>query len=436
MRALIRFLCIVLLTAFAGGNAWAFTVQTVTSPGGISAWLVESHSIPIISMNFAFDGGAGLDSPGKEGTANFLTGMMDEGAADMDGPTFRAARDRISMNLSFDADADNFTGSLTILSRNRDEAFALLAKAVQAPHQDPEAMERMRQTYLQSIANAQKDQNTIASQAWLAMAFPGHVYGRPLSGTSESVNAITAADVKAMHQTLFSRRNLKISVAGDIDAATLGRLLDQVFGPLPDKPVPQPFSHTSIAQGPQSKTIAYDGPQSAIIFGGPGIAGDDPGYYAASLLFEMLGGDASFARLNQAVREERGLTYGINFSNNSARLADFSIGFFTTNNATSGEAMRVVTEELKRLAAEGVTEKELKSAKTYSNGSYVLRFDSNAAISASLLAQQLAGLPPTHAATRAAKINAVTVADVNAQARKLLDPSKLLVVVVGQPQGM
>ena len=103
--------------------ARAIEIQEVTSPGGIKAWLVQSPTIPLIAMNFAFEGGAALDPAGKEGLANFLTGMLDEGAGDLDSKIFQAKASDLAMKMSFSSDLDSFEGSFQTLSRNRDEAF-------------------------------------------------------------------------------------------------------------------------------------------------------------------------------------------------------------------------------------------------------------------------------------------------------------------------
>ncbi len=100
-------------------SANAIEIREVTSPGGIKAWLVENKSIPLIAMQFSFEGGSTSDPVGKEGTANFITGMMDEGAGDLDSATFQARRDELAVRISFDSGMDQFEGSLQTLSKNR-----------------------------------------------------------------------------------------------------------------------------------------------------------------------------------------------------------------------------------------------------------------------------------------------------------------------------
>ena len=110
--------------------AHAIEIKEVTSPGGIKAWLVESKTIPLIAMEFSFEGGSTSDPIGKEGTAHFITGMLDEGAGDLDGNTFQSRRDELAVKIGFNSGTEQFEGSLQTLSKNKEAAFVLLKKAV------------------------------------------------------------------------------------------------------------------------------------------------------------------------------------------------------------------------------------------------------------------------------------------------------------------
>jgi len=416
--------------------AAAVTIQEVKSPGGITAWLVEDHTIPLIAMQFAFAGGSTSDPEGKEGAAHFLTGMLDEGAADMDSPTFQARREELAMRLSFDDDQDRFTGNFQTLSRNRDAAFALLKAALTAPHFDAEPMERVRQQFLVSVRDEAKDPGTMASRQWLAMAAPGHAYGRNPHGTEATIQAMTTDDLRATHQRLFTRKGLLISVVGDMDAATLARTLDDVFGALPDTDPPAPPALLTVPEGPMLKVTDMDMPQSIILFGGAGLLRSDKDFIPAYVMNQILGGGGLGSRLSSVVREKNGLTYGIDTGLLPLRRGGLFFGSFSTRNDKAGEAMALVKQELQRMAKDGPTAQELEQATTYLTGSYALRFDSNAKIAGQLLAIQQDNLGIDYINRRNALVEAVTIAQVKEQAQRLLHADKLLVSVVGKPQGL
>src|SRR5690606_27517193 len=108
----------------------AAKIQRVTSPGGITAWLVEEHTVPLISVEFAFRGGSSQEEAAKSGTANLLSGLLDEGAGDLDAQAFQERLETSAVELRFDASRDSFDGSLKTLVDKSDEAFELLRLAV------------------------------------------------------------------------------------------------------------------------------------------------------------------------------------------------------------------------------------------------------------------------------------------------------------------
>ncbi|MBL8907125.1 MAG: insulinase family protein [Rhizobiales bacterium] len=416
--------------------ARAVDIQEVTSPGGIKAWLVQSPTIPLIAMNFAFKGGAALDPPGKEGLANFLTGMLDEGAGDIDSKTFQTMASDLAMKMSFSSDRDSFEGSFQTLSRNRDEAFRLLKLALTSPRFEEEPMERVRGQFLVSARLDLEEPEKMASRAWMKRTFGDHPYGRESDGTPESLARITTQDLRDLHARLFTRQGLLISVVGDIDAETLKTLLDDTFGALPDHPPPAQPAEALAAPGPSLEVIDRDMPQSIMVFGGPGIRRDDPDFIPAYIMAEILGGGGLGSRLTEEVREKRGLTYGVSLGLYPLDYAGLVLGSLGTRNEKAGEALEVVKSVMKRFAEEGPTQRELDEAKTYLTGSYPLRFDSNTKIARQLLAIQQDDLGIDYIKRRNAMIEAVTLDQVKAQAKRLIDPGKMIVTVVGRPKGL
>ncbi|HUF44414.1 MAG TPA: pitrilysin family protein [Aestuariivirgaceae bacterium] len=411
-------------------------IQSVTSPGGITAWLVEDDTIPLIAMNFSFSGGASVDSDDKAGLANFLSGMLDEGAGDLDSEAFQRRIDELSVRMSFRAQRDHFTGSLQTLSQTRDEAFGLLRLALTAPRFDAEPLQRVRGQILLGILQDNEDPDHIANQAWMRAMFADHPYGRPVEGTAETVNAIQAVDLEALRQRLFARQRLRIAVVGDIDAETLKRLLDDTFGALPATSGVAEVAEATPVPGPRIDVIERNIPQSVIRFGHGGIKRDDPDFIPAFMVNSILGGGGFGSRLMQEVREKRGLVYSVFSSLQPMRRAGLVFGGAATMNERAAETVAVVREELERMAVEGPTEEELDEAKTYLTGSYPLNFDSNSKIANQLLAIQEDELGIDYVNRRNGLIEAVRLEDVKRVARRLIDADGLVITVVGKPEGI
>lgn len=422
-----------LLLGVAATPARATEVQEVVSPGGITAWLVEDHSIPLIAVDFVFRGGAALDPAGKEGLAELVSVLLDEGAGDYDSQGFQRTLEDNSIKLGFDAGQDNFSGSLKTLTRNRDLAFELLRLSLTEAHFDADPVERMRAALLSSLARSLEDPNRIAAREWWRMGFPNHPYGRPVGGTAESLTAIEIPDLFGFVERRFARDNLVVSVVGDITPEALGPLLDSTFGGLPAEAASWALPPAKLENTGGVTVVERAIPQSVVVFGDLGIARDDPDFYAAHVMNHILGGGSFSSRLYEEVREKRGLAYGIYSYLYPLEHASLIMGRVATKNARLAETVAVLREQWGRLAAEGVDEAELDEAKAYITGSFPLRFGSTDGVADIVSAMQLHDLGIDYLDRRNALIDAVTVEDVRRVAGRLLDPETLTITVVGAP---
>lgn len=418
------------------GAAHAFTIQEVKSPGGITAWLVEEKAVPLMAMNYSFRSGSAQDPEGKEGAAEFLTGMMDEGAGDMLSQEFQRRREELSFRMSFSADSDSFEGSFQTLTRNRAASVGLLKLAITNPRFDAEPMERVRQQFLLNVKEKAQDPQSIAWRAWIAKILPGDPYARPSDGTEASMSAMTPDDLRAAHRRIFNRDSLQVAVVGDISAAELGPLLDEVFGGLPQSAPQQPLPPAKPEVGPIQTIIPRDMSQSVIVFGHEGILRSDPDFIPAFVMSEILGGGGMNSRLSDEIREKRGLTYGVSFGLSPLERTGLYAGMLQTRNESAGEALKLTREVLAKMAEEGPSQQELDEAKTFLTGSYALRFSSNAAIARQLLGLQQQGLGIDYVEKRNTLVEAVTLDQVKAQAKRLLHPDRLIVTIVGRPEGV
>lgn len=410
-------------------------IQEVTSPGGIKAWLVEDRNIPFTALEIQFRGGTSIEAPDKRGVINLMTATLEEGAGDMDSRAFAEARDGLAAEFSFDAGADSVGVSAKFLTENRDAAVDLLRQALVNPRFDQEAVDRVRGQVLSILRGNEKDPEKIASQAFYRLTFGDHPYGSTGDGTVETVNALTRDDVLAAHRATLARDRVYVAAAGDITAAELGVLLDRLLGDLPETGGPQAGTATLLQ--PAGLTVeTFPSPQSVVIFGQAGIARDDPDFFAAFILNEVIGGGRFTARLMSEVREKRGLTYGIGTYLIAFDRADLLMGQFAASNDKVAEAIAVVRSEWARIATDGVTPEELAATKTYLTGSYPLRFDGNGPIASILVGMQMDGMPIDYVTTRNARVEAVTMEDIRRVAARVFQPEALKFVVVGQPTGL
>ncbi len=413
----------------------AAKIQRVTSPGGITAWLVEEHTVPLISVEFAFRGGSSQEEAAKSGTANLLSGLLDEGAGDLDAQAFQERLETSAVELRFDASRDSFDGSLKTLVDKSDEAFELLRLAVNEARLDDEPIERIRAQILARIRRNSTDPGNVAVENWLEAAFPDHPYGRRGIGTEETVAAITRDDLVRFRERNFARSNLVVAVVGAIDAATLAPALDEIFGALPAEATLDPVADIMPGSIGETKTVDMDIPQTTIMFGRGGMMRDDPDYIPAVVMNHILGGGTFTSRLFNEVREKRGLAYSVYSYLDPMEHSGVVGGGVATKNERAAEAMQIIEDEFARFAKDGPTDDELEKAKKYLTGSYALNFDSSVKVARGLKQIQLARLPIDYIDTRNSLVEAVTVEDVKRVATRLLGDGDLLVTAVGKPQG-
>jgi zinc protease len=397
-------------------------VQRITTPGGLEAWLVESHAVPLVALEFAIRGGAAQDPAEKPGLATLLAATLDEGAGPYDARGFHRAIDDLAIHLGFGADRDTISGHMQTLSRNVDKAFGLLKLALNDARLEGGDVARVRSQLAAELKRDVNEPDSVASKAFREAAFPNHPYGRPVRGDLASIDTLSREDLIALRERLFARRDLKIGVVGAIDAATLSELLDATFGGLALQNDLTPVPEIEVANVGMRKIVDLDVPQSTIRFGRPSIRKHDPDYYAVVLANHILGGGTFTSRLYSHLNEYD--------------HCPMLIGAAATKNERAGEAIGVIEEEFRRFAAEGPTEEELDKAKKFLIGSYALRFDTSTKIASQLVNLQLDGFAPSFLDERNGRIAAVTMEDCRRGAKRLLGDADLLVTVVGKPAGV
>jgi zinc protease len=407
----------------------AAKIQHLVSPGGIEAWFVQDATVPLIAMEYAFGGGATQDPADKPGVGNMVADLLDEGSGDLDSKTFHERLDRRAIELSFSSTRDYFRGSLRMLKDNRDEAFDLLRTSLTSPHFESADVERIRAQVLSGLRRDTSNPSALASRKFLEIAFGNHPYGRQANGTLESVPRIDVADMKTYVSHVLAKDTLRIAVVGDVDPATLGKLLDQTFGGLPAKASLTPVADLEAAKPPQRAFIPLDVP-----FGGPGIKRHDQNFMAVYVVNHILGGGTLSSRLYHEVREKRGLAYSVYESLLWMDHSAIFIGNTGTRADRAGETVDAINKEIRRMAENGPTQQELDEAKSYLKGSQMLALDTSSKLASALLQYQLDKLPIDYIEKRNAIVDAVTLDDAKKAAQRLWGQGLLTVIVGRAPQ--
>jgi len=412
----------------------AIEIKKVVSKSGIKAWLVEDYTLPIIAMNFSFQGGATQDPKGKEGVARLLASSLDEGAGDLDSVAFQSRLEELGISMGFSASKDRFGGSLRTVRSEKQEAFDLLKMAINEPRFDMAALDRMKNAFMISLRRQETSPRAVGRKALREALFPGHPYQRPVSGTLESMGSLTAGDLEAMRKKILTRSGLVVGVVGAISEDELKTALDKIFAELPADGEQQEISDIKPKLG-RNINIEMPTPNANITLVYKGLERSDPDFFAAYLANHILGGGTFSSRLYKAVREDRGLAYGVSSSLVYQNHAAYFIVGTSTRAVNRGQALNVIRDEVAKLVNQGITQQELEAAKRYVKGAYAINnLDSSGKIARVLVSLQTDNLGKDYINQRETYIDAVTLGDVNRVIKELLgvEPTQL---VVAPPEG-
>ncbi|MEL8056210.1 MAG: pitrilysin family protein [Pseudomonadota bacterium] len=411
------------------------TIQQFVTPGGISVWLVEEPSIPILSLRMAWQVGTTSDPNEQIGLTNAMVYQMNEGAGDLDSQAFFKRMEELNMSFGCSAGREATFCNASMLTENADEAFDLITLAYAEPRFDEGPWERFVREQEVSLKTRETNARYLAGEALEEVLWPDHPFARDF--TAESLEALSAEAAKAHKDKIMSRSGMLVTAVGAISPQDLAPLIDAAAAGLPETGIEIDIPQVTLAEPVSDPiTVSLEQPQSLVTFTGPAMRQDDPDFYTAVVLNYTFGGGGFESRLMEDLRVARGLTYGIYSRVSSGEYAQTWGGSGSTNNDSVVEFIEGIKENMTLMVAEGMTEKELADAKSYLIGSYPLGFDSNAKIAGNMMGLRLDGLPVDFWDKRNAMVEAVTLEDVNRIAREYLKPENFTFIAVGQPQGL
>lgn len=410
-------------------------IQRVTAPGGQAAWLIEDHSVPVVSLAWGWGGGAALDAPEHGGALAMGAALLTEGAGDLDALAFADALRDSAIGLGFGAQRDGFEGSLRALVPALPEAVRLANLAMRTPRLEESAIARVRARALAGARAALETPRGQVGRAFWAAAYPDHPAGRPASGTVETLTDLPEQAIRDALARQLRAGGVLVAASGAITAAQLAEILPRLFAGLPDTAPPEAPPLPAFRHFP-TLVVPVPAPQSAIQFGQPGLPVTDPDWETFQVVLRILAGGGFSSRLMEAVRVQRGLTYGIGGGLDTLFGQGVVVGSSATDNARVAETLEVTRAEWARMAAEGPTQAELEDAVAFLTGNLPLQFTDTRRIAGTLLAMQRNGRPIDWLEGRNARLRALTRDGTAQVAARLLRPDELAVAVAGQPAGL
>lgn len=420
-----------ILTAMLGHVAVAEPEIQEMNIRGVQVWLVENHQIPMVSVEVAFRAGAAFDPEGKAGLAALTAGLLNEGSVAFSAAAYKDKLQNMGSAITITADPLNITAGMVSLSENVAETFALLGKTLAEPRFSAADFTRVQQATLAALKSENESPQAVAERVFLTGLFPDHPYGHPVAGSLREVMTLSLDDIRAFRSAYITKRNMVVSVVGDINKTELRRLVSRYL-----LDIPTGEQRFEVANAPADNGLVMAKrhlpvPQSSILMGHKSISRDHPDYFAAFVMNYILGGGGFSSRLMEEIREKRGLTYGIYSYFNPLPKAGYFAVSVQTKNADVDTTIKLVKQEISRLQQQGVTDAEYTGAMDYLIGSFPLRLDSNQKILGYLTVMQMENLGKDYLKNWADNIRKVSKEDIQRVAKELLQPNNMVIAVVG-----
>ena len=316
-----------------GGRRFSVPVTEVVSPQyGIKAYLLEDRSNPIISVSFVFaHAGLGAEPEGRAGISKISAAMIGEAAGGMNSQQFKEKLEDYAVSIGYSADKDDFSGQLLTIKEFAPLAFEMLRQTLFEAELDSDDLKR-NQVRLQTKFEAELDSDDLKriKRQMLAMLerqnelpetklslianreiFGNHPYGRNPLGRKDDIHKMTTQDIRDFVAATLGRDNLIVGIAGDLTPQEAGRMLDQIFGALPEQGAVDRVAEIMPDFGLETVNVNQDLAQSVSFIAAKGTRRTAEDFYPLYIANYILGGSGLNSRLNLSAREKEGLTYGI-----------------------------------------------------------------------------------------------------------------------------
>jgi zinc protease len=410
-------------------------IQRRKLSNGLDVLIVEHHEMPVVNMNLIVKSGAAADPIDRPGVATLAADMLDEGTATRSSLEISNQLAAIGARLSTGASWDSSNMNLTTLTRHLDSALDIFADVLLNPAFPENDLKRLRGTRLVGLQQQRDNANSIATAVYSTLLYGReHPYGHPLTGDEKSVAATTAQDVRGFYETYYRPNNSALIVAGDVTPATLMPKLEKALGAWKTARVPAASVAAPPARSAKTGIYIVDRPgaaQSVIQIGQVGVARSSPDYFPLLVMNSLLGG-AFVSRVNLNLREDKGYTYGARTGFDYRRGAGPFTASAGVQTAVTKESVYEFMKEIRGVRGEiPVTQKELDYQKQSLIRGFPRGFETPGQIAGRLSAVVLYDLPDDYFNSYLARLQSVTVADVQRVATKYLDPSHMAILIVG-----
>jgi zinc protease len=398
---------------------------------GLRIIVAERPGVPLVAARVVLEAGSALDPRGRFGLAHLVTAVARRGTRRRTGVKIDELVESMGAELGVGVDEDASYLGLSTPMEHMPRALDVLADVAGAPSFPAAELGRLRRRELAAIQHDLDEPGVVADRALLSAAYDGHPYGHPAEGRSRDLGAIQRADLVRFHERYYGTHSAIVVVVGPVQGDEVRELVRERFrgwcrkpGALPE--IPEPVF-------PEGLVLVVDKPdltQAQIRIASPGFARSNPDYHPGLVASSILGG-AFTSRLMEAIRVNRGLSYGVRSRFASSRVGGmFFISSFTKVES-AGELVQVALDETRRFCDDGPTAEELERTKNYLCGLHPLSLETHDQLAEKLADLELHGLSHQEIGTYVSKVRAVTAEACREVGRRHFPLDRSFVVAVG-----
>ena len=418
--------------------ASSLSPSRTTLPNGVVVMAKETRAIPAVTINLSMRAGSICDPVDVPGAIYLMSRVLDRGTTRRSAGEIAEDLDTRGITLTIAVTRQVMSFVCTCLSEDFDEVMALLGDIVMLPSFPENEIATRKTEVVTSIRQDEDNPAVRAVESLMALLYPDqHPYGRRLKGTLDNVGDLTRDRLVDLHSKRFAPGGLTVVVVGDASVDRVTRIAEHVFG---GWRLPQPLPVDLQGLGLDSKRQRLVIPmmnkaQADVAYGFRSVARRDPAYHAFWLMNHILGQYSMGGRLGDSIRERQGMAYYV-FSSLDANVIEGPLTIRAGVSAANVDrAVASIDEEVARLLRDGVSEKELNESRQYLVGSMPRALETNDGIATFLQTVEFFDLGLDYDARLPDLLRAVTVDDVHAAARRVLDPDRATIVIAGPYQG-
>ncbi|MEP6766626.1 MAG: pitrilysin family protein [Gemmatimonadaceae bacterium] len=409
--------------------------ETRILPNGLRLIVAPVHSYPVVTVLAVIEAGATRDPIGQEGLAQLATRALAEGTGTMDALQLAERLESLGTTLDTGADWDSAIVQLTSLASRVGDAFAVLSEVLRTPSFPESELERLRAERVADLAQLRAEPRGLADVYFSRFLYnEDSRFARLAGGDEVSVQQLQREKILKFHAEYFRPNATALMVVGDITLEAAFKYAQDNFGDWTGEApaVKEPVDRARYTDARIHVIAKADAPQSELRVGHVAVPRENPDYFPLVVMNAILGGLFS-SRLNLNLREAHAYTYGAHSAFDWRRAASPFEVSTAVETAVTADAVREALAEISRMREAPVTDAELSLATSYLDGVFPIRFETTAAVAGGLANVEIFRLASNYFDTYRDRVRAVTSADVFRVAKEHLDPTRLQIIVVGDP---